>query len=176
MPGWAQLSGPAGAGSAATVEIEPGAGAGFTPALFDGTTWSLDWLPTGGTDGVTYSVTARITDAAGQTATDVQDVVVDLVPPTAFTPTLSFRDGGGTVTPLSAGETVSATNPTMIVEWTESTDGGGLSEYLVSWTNSTTPDPGTATSVDPADPRHRRVRSRRGSGALCACHRPRRLG
>ena len=80
-------------------------------------------------------------------------MVVDLVPPTAFTPTLSFRDGGGTVTPLSAGDTVSVTNPTMIVEWTASTDGGGLSEYLVSWTDSTTPDPGTATSVDPADPR-----------------------
>ena len=80
-------------------------------------------------------------------------MLVDLISPSAFTPTLSYRDGGGLVSPVSPGQTVSATNPTLIVEWSASTDGAGLSEYLVSWTNTITPDLGTAVSVPPAAPR-----------------------
>ena len=162
---WVRLQGPAGAASAAMVEVEPGSGAGFVTAAFDGSHWSYDWQPTGGTDGETYTVTARITDAAGQTATDVQAVIVDLIPPSTFTPTLSYRDGGGLVTPLSAGETVSATNPTLIVEWTASTDGAGLSEYLVSWTDSTHPRSRHGRQRRSGRPADQRVRSRRGSGA-----------
>ncbi len=149
-----RLQGPASAASAATVEVETGAGAGYVPAIFDGSRWTYDWQPAGGADGVTYAVSARITDAAGQVMTDTQAIVVDLIPPAAFTPTLTYRDGGGTIHPVSPGQTISATTPTLIVEWTASSDGAGLSEYLVSWTDSITPDPGSATSVAPNDPRH----------------------
>ncbi|QLQ05232.1 MAG: hypothetical protein HZY76_03375 [Anaerolineae bacterium] len=123
------------------------------PAAFDGSRWAYDWQPANGADGVTYAVTARITDAAGQVMTDTQNIVVDLIPPAVFTPTLTYRDGGGNIHPVGPGQTISATNPTLIVEWTASSDGAGLSEYLVSWTDSPAPDPGSAASVAQR-PRH----------------------
>jgi hypothetical protein len=120
-------------------------GGAFNPAEFDGTNWrfSLEFDPP--PDGVTYPVTARVTDGLKRTITDVKNVSVDVVPPTTVSITLSYRENAN-VHPLAVGQTIHEFAPTLIVDWTASSDGSGLANYLVGWDYDATPNDANLTS------------------------------
>ncbi len=90
------LGGSASASQGAQVEVQTPGGS-FSPAIFDGTAWQFNWRLDDAPDGASYAVSARVTDALGRTATANQNVTVDLVAPATISPTLAYRDQGGTV-------------------------------------------------------------------------------
>ncbi len=145
-PSSLELVGTASAPGTAKVEIQTGGGA-FQPAEFDGTTWHYS-LIAGDEDGTVVQVTARITDSLGRTATATKNVTVDNVPPTAVTLTLRYHDASGdhTVTP---GQTVYAASPSLLLNWSASSDGNGLGNYLVGWTSTSSDVPNGLKSVSP---------------------------
>ncbi|NNJ12715.1 right-handed parallel beta-helix repeat-containing protein, partial [Chloroflexales bacterium ZM16-3] len=153
-PTTGEVSGTASAAGNAFVEVQTEAGGAFTPAEFDGAAWRYSLTFATPPDGVSFPITARVTDGLGRTSTASQSVSVDLALPAPITPTLSFRDSAGGVQPLSAGQTIRAAAPTLILDWTASSDGGGLGDYLVGWTSSPSADPAALTAVAPAASRH----------------------
>jgi hypothetical protein len=107
-----RLQGPASAASAAQVQVEAGSGAGFVAAQFDGSRWSYDWLPQNGADGESYTITATITDAAGQSATDVQNRGRGPDPAHRVHPHAELPPRAAAQTsPSRPGATISATQP-----------------------------------------------------------------
>ncbi|MGC9395308.1 MAG: tandem-95 repeat protein, partial [Anaerolineae bacterium] len=103
-------------------------------AGIEGDTWHApvylgqDALP----DGAPTNVTARAVDVAGHATLITESVLVDLVPPSPITLTLS-HDG----TPLASGTTIRAVSPTLALAWTPASDGSGLAHYSVDWTTAT---------------------------------------
>ena len=65
-----------------------------------------------------------------------------------MTVTTAYSDGG-TPIPVFAGDTVTDTAVThLTTAWTAATDGSGIAQYLVGWTNSPTP---TLSALTPYD-------------------------
>jgi hypothetical protein len=64
----AQLAGTSSVPGSALVEVQVGAGAPFLPATYYAGAWTFPWNPDPAMDGVSISVTARITDPLGRTA------------------------------------------------------------------------------------------------------------
>ena len=121
------------AGSLVEVQIDGGS---WIPIESDGTSWQYLWPVN--EDGVSHNVSARVTDLAGRTAVTAETVMVDVVPPSLVDITLSYLDGGSNV-PLTPGSTVYDSNPTLVIDWTAASDGSGLGDTLVGWTESPTP-------------------------------------
>lgn len=147
QPGRLRISGRADGSGPLQVGIQTEPGGPFHAANLDGGNWTYDWLVPAGIDGESYPLTVRIIDSAGQTASDARAVVVDLVPPQPFTPTLLYQDAGGRFLPISEGETVNLAGARVAVEWTTSSDAGGLGGYLVQWSAKSEPDPATLVAV-----------------------------
>ncbi len=116
------------------VEVQIDSGV-WTNAAVDGDSWVYPWLFGTEPDGDTFDVTARVTDAAGQSNQTNLPITVDLALPQYMTITLSH---GGNA--LVAGDTVTAVSPQLQIDWTASSDGAGLDNYLAGWTTSPTPD------------------------------------
>ncbi len=117
-----------GAGAAPSIpaELEDSGGA----AIVTGT-WRAPWHLDAGPlpDGETYSVTARVTDIVGRDTRFTDTVMVDVVPPSPVTLTLS--SDGDDLLPFAV---VTDTPPTTVtLSWTPSSDGSGLDDYLVQW-------------------------------------------
>ncbi|MCP4538326.1 MAG: tandem-95 repeat protein [Chloroflexi bacterium] len=89
----------------------------------------LDTLP----DGTTFIITAQAFDIVGHTIQVTKTVVVDVAPPAPMTLTLS---SGGS--PLAPADILREVSPSLTLDWTASSDGSGLSDYLVRWTTQTT--------------------------------------
>ena len=100
------------------------------PASVQGNTWRLSWYlgQNPPPDGKAYTVTAQVTDVAMRTAQVAGVVLADVTPPTPVTITMS-SDGR----PVAPGDIIRTLAPTLTATWTESSDGSGLSEYLVDW-------------------------------------------
>ncbi|HBY98100.1 MAG TPA: hypothetical protein DEP84_29855, partial [Chloroflexi bacterium] len=88
-------------------------------------------------DGVTYNVTARTTDFGGHTNETTAPILFDMQPPAPVTITLSYFDLLGARHPVEPRQTITDGN-LLVVEWTPSTDGSGLTGYWVDWTTSPT--------------------------------------
>jgi hypothetical protein len=55
---------------------------------------------------------------------------------------------------LQTGDTVRAAQPTILLDWTASSDGSGIDQYLVGFSESATPDPSALTRIGPSATRH----------------------
>ena len=100
-------------------------------------------------DGVPTTVTARAVDVAGHATLITESVLVDLVPPSPVTLTLSHAG-----TPLASGATIRAVSPTLVLAWTPASDGSGLAQYSVDWSTATAlTTTHVITQVTPAAPR-----------------------
>jgi hypothetical protein len=76
--------------------------------------------------------------------------MVDLVPPTPITMTLSYVNTEGMLTPLSAGQTIyDVSNPTLQLTWTPASDGSGLRSYFAGLSQVDPPDLSNLTPVGP---------------------------
>lgn len=100
------------------------------PAIVQGNTWRLSWYlgQNPPPDGQAYTVTARVTDVAMRTAQVTGMVWADVVPPTPVV--IAMSSNGRSIAP---GDTVRTISPTLVAAWTASSDGSGLSDYLVDW-------------------------------------------
>ncbi len=127
------------------------------PAAVSGGTWTYPWLVTGTIDGGVYTVSALASDVAARTAQVTDTVTVDIVPPAPVTMTLAYTSSLGARVPISAGQIITDTPISLIVEWTGSSDGGGLAAYLAGWTFSETPDPALLTSYGTTAREHAQV-------------------
>jgi uncharacterized repeat protein (TIGR01451 family) len=137
------------------VQIDGGAWDAATGEAVPGP-WQYPWnLGLGNDpDGVTYTVSARARDVASRVALTTEVITVDVVPPARITMTLAYTDSLGVRHPITPGHTIYQAAPTLLVEWSESSDGGGLGGYLVGWTHTPTPDPSVLTSYAPGADRH----------------------
>jgi hypothetical protein len=130
-------------------------GSALDRASFDNVTWRYPWPLGEEPDNKPYTVTVRAVDAVSHTAQVTETVIVDLVPPSLVTVTLAYTNSLGVYTPLAPGQTVQdVLSPTLVVAWTASSDGGGLSGYLAGWTPERTPDPAELSAHGPAVRRH----------------------
>ena len=102
---------------------------GWRRASVEGDGWRLPWYLDEEPDGKQYTVSARASTVAGETAQVTETVTVDLQSPASVTVTLT-TDG----TVLEPGDTVREAAPTLTIEWTASSDNSGLDDYLVGWT------------------------------------------
>ncbi|NUM44027.1 MAG: hypothetical protein HUU38_04915, partial [Anaerolineales bacterium] len=131
----------------ALIEVQPGAGEPFLPATLNQGTWAFSWNVDAAMDGVSVPVTVRLTDSLNRTVTTTQNIVVDVVVPQAVEITAQYRDPNNALFPLLPGDTVRETDPTLVLDWTASTDGSGIAEYLVGFTTSADPDANALTSL-----------------------------
>ncbi len=133
-----------------TVAIDGG------PALaadLDEPNWRYVWPLPSDPDGVTYNVVVTASDMGNET-TIASTVTVDVVAPQGMTVTPGYTDGGAPV-PINAGDTVRDPAATgLTTAWTAATDGGGIAEYRVGWTNSPTPTLSALTSYPDASTLH----------------------
>jgi len=121
----------------------PGAGYGpWQVAEYDpvAETWRYELSLGTLVDDVTVFVGARAFDYAGNVAETGDAISVDLQPPSAVTLTAAYEDGGQV--PLAEGDLVPLAAPTLVLAWTESSDGSFSIDYRAGW----------STSPDPADP------------------------
>ncbi len=138
------------------VQIDGGAWDAATVKAMVPGPWRYPWdLGLGNDpDGVGYTVSARARDVAGRIAQTTETITVDVVPPARVTMTLAYTDSLGVRHPISPGRTIYQAAPTLLIEWSESSDGGGLGGYLVGWTHAPTPDPAVLTGYAPGAARH----------------------
>ncbi|MFQ5421054.1 MAG: hypothetical protein ACE5EY_11915, partial [Anaerolineae bacterium] len=85
--------------------------------------------------GETFTITARVTDLAGQTAVVTHTVWADVVPPAPITMTLSY-DNAGSPQLITPGMTIrDVLTPTLLITWpAASDDGSGIAGYRAGWT------------------------------------------
>src|SRR5690606_14245071 len=137
----------------AQVVVQPGAGEPFQPAIYHDGFWTFAWNAPPGLDGVTLDVTAQITDTLGRTATTTRAIVVDVVAPEEVAMAVHLREQGGALNDFLPGDTARLIQPTLILTWTASADGGGVAEYLAGFTTESEPDEALLTRIDGADER-----------------------
>ncbi len=130
-------------------DVDVDTGSGFGRAQVNGLAWTTTWIVPGSLDGGSYPIAARITDQLNRTGTDVKNVIVDVVPPSLVTMTLSVRGSGG-LTAIAPYSTVRESGVGLVVNWTASADGSGLADYLVGWSQSPLPDLAALTPINPA--------------------------
>lgn len=135
-------------GAIVTIEID---GSTPQPVRVENGSWRYRWPVTA--DGQSYNITVRITDAAGRTAEDSETILVDVTPPNRVEPTLGYLDGPITK-PITPGLTIYQAAPTLVIDWTASSDGAGLAHYWIGWSDSPTPSLSDLTQYNPADLRH----------------------
>ncbi len=124
-------------------------------AVVSGTAWSLAWNLGHAPDGETHTVTVTATNVASRTAQTTSAVIVDLVPPASVTITLAYTNPLGTRSVITPGQTITDLNSNnLIIEWTASSDGSGLGNYLVGWSSSPTPTLSSLTTYAPSAARH----------------------
>ncbi|HOU14788.1 MAG TPA: PKD domain-containing protein [Anaerolineae bacterium] len=118
--------------------------------------WSVD-LYSGALEppaGASYTLAARVTDVAGNTAEASRVVWADATPPTAFAATLSYYDATGARRTLMPGAVIDdVLAPTLFVEWTASGDESGLAPYQVRWMELLPGTQQAVRTVAVADPR-----------------------
>lgn len=120
----------------------------FSDTEFDGTTWKTSFYLGEEPDGKLITGTARVIDLAGRIAAINKQVMVDVVEPAPVDTTMSYRNSQGNIVPLERGDAITDTpSPTLILEWTASSDGSGLQPYLAGWTTSAIADPAAFTST-----------------------------
>ena len=101
-----------------------------------GNNWSggLEYPDVTVVDGDMYNISVRAFNLAGQSTLIQQQVTVDLLPPSAFSATISYDSGSGTFVPVGTNETISdVLQPELRVDWTASSDPSGISDYLAKW-------------------------------------------
>ncbi len=122
--------------------------------------WSAD-LYTGGPlppAGEIYTLTARVTDVAGNTVETSRVVWADATPPTAFDATLSYYDRQGIRQILSPGDVIDdVLAPTLNVTWTAANDASGLAPYRVRWVEYLAAGEQALQTVDVVAPRSDRL-------------------
>jgi hypothetical protein len=86
---------------------------------------------------------------------------VDVTRPDPVTITLAYTSSLGAYTVVTPGQTIrDVLSPTLLIEWTASSDGSGLSGYMGGWTNEPGGSSQSSPSVDdlfyhgPADRHH----------------------
>ncbi len=138
-----------------------GAAALDAPSPSSGQAWRYAWFLNEEPDGKAYTLTARIADVFGRTAQQTDTVTVDVTRPDPVTITLAYTSSLGAYTVVTPGQTIrDVLSPTLLIEWTASSDGSGLSGYMVGWTNEPGGSSQSSPSVDdlsyhsPADRHH----------------------
>ncbi|MFZ0547188.1 MAG: LamG-like jellyroll fold domain-containing protein, partial [Candidatus Promineifilaceae bacterium] len=149
-PALIEITGTATAETEATVTIEIDGGP-LRPVILKNGVWRYLWPVAG--DSQLHTITVRITDAAGRTDEASETVIVDVVPPERVTLTLGYLDGLET-RPITPGLTIYQAAPTLVIDWTASSDGAGLAGYRIGWSNNPSPSLSELTQYVPADPRH----------------------
>jgi hypothetical protein len=125
----------------------------WNPASVLGDHWSYPWRPDAGLDGQVYSVAVQASDLGAHTTLAVSPVIVDIIPPSPITITLSYVNSLGNLTPVSTGETIrDVLNPTLFLDWTLATDGSGVRSYRVGLSQQDPPDLVSLTPVSPDAP------------------------
>jgi hypothetical protein len=140
----------------AAVQVSVDGGA-FQVAAVAGSTWTYPWPVSGSVDGGVYTVSSLATDVAGRTGQVTETVTVDVAPPSPVTMTLAYTSSLGARAPLSVGQVITDAPVTLVIEWTASSDGAGLSGYWAGWTLSRTADLAALAPHSTADRQHAQV-------------------
>jgi hypothetical protein len=123
-------------------------------AAVNGGAWEFPWQAPFAIDGAAALVTARATDRAGRTQQVTDTLYFDFVPPRAVTLTLAYTNSLGARVPISVGALITDTPIQLIMDWTPSFDGNGLSGYWAGWTTSETLNPAALTFKGSAATQH----------------------
>jgi subtilisin-like proprotein convertase family protein len=91
--------------------------------------WTVWWKPPSTSlDNVTYPVTVTAADWAERVYTSTSFLNVDLQTPAPVSMTVSHAGAA-----LALNTTVTATHPTLALDWSASSDGSGLQPYRLGW-------------------------------------------
>ena len=107
------------------------ASGGWQPAVISDSNWSLAVAPLAlaNPDGGTLNVAARATDKAGRIANTTANILVDVVPPALFTPTISLSSGAI----ITSGAVITAFN--VRIAWPAIS---GATSVYAGWTTTPT--------------------------------------
>ncbi len=126
------------------VEVSVDGGSWQRASFGDDGRWQIPLKLPGVLDGKTFGIRAKATDKAGWETTTAETITVDIVPPDPAPITLAYVNAQGVTLPTAAQSTLSDAI-SLDMTWTASSDGSGIADYLVGWSQMPTINPDELT-------------------------------